>query len=154
MPEELVAVKTCSSALEASFIKSYLENHGVRAWNTGDKQRGWTGRYSMIARGARVMVMPKDADQARALLENPEAFLEEEGAVEDTPEGTHQEAWTQDDAGNLLCCPNCGSTNIEEIATSPLVRILVAVMLLGLPLFLGRKQTWMCRDCDWDSNRQ
>lgn len=152
MPEKLVVVKTCSSALEAEFIKAYLENNGIRATSTGAQQRAWTGRYAAIARSARVLVLPGDAARARALLEHPPAMELPEDAEVEVEE--FQPEYNED--GDLLKCPNCGSERIEEITSSPIMRLVMTIILLGLPLLFGwgGRRTWMCRDCDWDSNRR
>lgn len=154
MSKDLVTVKQCSSALESSFIKAFLENNGIKVWDTGDQQRSWTGRYSMLSRGARIMVLPGDAARARKLLENPPEFHipEDEEEAADESGGTAPKM-EFDEEGNLLRCPNCGADKIEELVSSPVVRWITVIILLGLPLLSPQKRTWICRACDWDSNR-
>ncbi len=154
MSKDLIVVKRCSSALESSFVKAFLENNGIKAWDSGEEQRAWTGRYSMIARGARIMVLPGDAARARALLEHPPEFHAQEEDAEDAEGPGGAGGMEFDEAGDLMRCPNCGSEKIEELASSPVVRWLTVVMLLGLPLLFGRKRVWICRACDWDSTRE
>ncbi|HPO13520.1 MAG TPA: hypothetical protein PLI09_08755 [Candidatus Hydrogenedentes bacterium] len=152
MAENLVVVKTCSSALEAEFIKNFLENNGIRATSSAPQLRSWTGRYTAIARSAKVLVLPRDAARARALLEHPPTMeLPEDAEVE-----TEELQPEYNDDGDLLRCPNCGSERIEEITSSPIMRLVMTIILLGLPLIFGwgSRRTWVCRDCDWDSNRR
>jgi len=154
MIEKLVTVKHCSNPFEASFLQAYLENHGIRVHNSGDDLRSWTGRYSMLSRGIRLQVFARDAVKAEQLLENPP---EHHGEEEETESGEEETASggppeTIAPNGDLTRCPNCGSTNIEELRTPPLLRILSIIFLLGLPLLFSRR-VWICRDCDWDSSR-
>lgn len=153
MAENLVVVKTCSSALEAEFIKNFLENNGVRATSSAPQFRStWTGRRAAMWRSAKVLVLPQDAACARALLEHPPTMeLPEDAEVE--AEEVEPE---YNDGGDLLRCPNCGSERIEEITASPIMRLVMTIMLFGLPLIFGwgSRRTWVCRDCDWDSNRR
>lgn len=153
MPQPLVTVKTCSNAFESAFLKAYLEGNGIRTWDTGEQQKAWLGRYSMLARGTRIQVLPKDAARARKLLENPPEFHMPEEAEDETSGASEALALEFDEGGNLLKCPNCGSENIEELTTSPVVRLVLTILFLGLPLLFSQKRAWICRDCDWDSHR-
>lgn len=146
--EKLVTVKQCSNPFEASFLQAYLENNGIRVHNSGDDLRSWTGRYSMLSRGIRLQVFARDAAKAKQLLEHPP----ENNDIEEEPaSGEPQESGVI--SGDLTRCPNCGSTNIEELRTPPLLRILSIIFLLGLPLLFSRR-AWICHDCDWDSSRR
>ncbi len=149
MKSGLVTVKQCTNPFESAFLKDYLERNGIPARDTGAELRAFTGRYGLLSRGCRVQVRPEDAARARKLLERPpEAPLgfAAYGVVEPA-------APIFDVRGNLLRCPNCGSDNVEEVAISPIIRVLATVLLLGLPLLVARKRAWVCRDCDWDSTR-
>ena len=149
MKSGLVTVKQCTNPFESAFLKDYLERNGIPARDTGAELRAFTGRYGLLSRGCRVQVRAEDAARARKLLERPpEAPLD--FAAYSAAEAT---APLFDARGNLLRCPNCGSDNVAEIAISPIIRMLAIILLLGLPLLVGRKRAWVCRDCDWDSTR-
>lgn len=150
MKSSLVTVKRCSNPFESAFLKDYLERNGIPARDSGMELRAFTGRYGLLSRGCQVQVRPEDAARARALLEhppeNPPDFAGQKGPAAAMPQ--------YDASGTLLACPNCGSNKIEEITVSPFVRVISTILLLGLPLLMPRKRTWICRDCDWDSARR
>jgi hypothetical protein len=146
--QRLVTVKNCQNAFESAFLKAYLVDNGIRTWDSGEEQSAWTGRYSMLSRGARLRVMPQDADRAKKLLEHPPKFPETDIAEEDdAPSKPAKVKMELGVDGALLWCPNCRSKNIEELAPSLLARLFAG--LFGHEV----SGTWICRDCDWDSHR-
>jgi len=149
MPQKLVTVKTCSNPVEAAFLKAYLEDNGIPASDGAEDARAWTGRYAAIGRGVRLRVAPKDAGRARDLLENPP--LPEPGWEAAIAYGAEKPSAPRANEP-ITRCPNCGSANVAEAALPAPVRVLITVLFLGLPL-LFRKVTYICRDCDWGSNR-
>jgi hypothetical protein len=149
MPPEFVTVKECASAVEAAFIASYLENNGIMVHNTADDMRAWTGRYSQIARGPKLRVHAKDAARARQLLENPPVLPE----TPDDPSLPDVQSVEIPEGVELDMCPVCGSENIESYRHEGLFSLLLSLLTLGMFKASGAT-VWVCRNCDWDSNRR
>ena len=149
MQSDLVVVKECASAVEASFIASYLETNGIRVHNSADDMRAWTGRYSQISRSAKLRVFRQDAARARQLLENPPQLPE----TPDDPDMPDVQNVLIEQGVELESCPICGSKNIESYAHEGLFSLLFSLLSLGLYKASG-ETVWVCRDCDWDSNRR
>ncbi len=148
-------VRRCANSFEAAFLKGYLEEHGIEAWDGSESERAWTGRYGTLSRGVALKVRTTDAASARRLLENPpEALREEPAPEENAPEGGNVPICSRCDTPPAKC-PNCGSENIVETAGTKVFWLLGGLLLLGIPFLLGSRprRGFFCRDCDWDSLR-
>lgn len=157
MPPKMTAVKRCESPFEAAFLRDFLLNEGIQAWDSNDNMSAWTGRYALLSRGCRVFVRPEDAQRALALLANPPQMEWEEGELPYEESEFEEEPATEAPPADALdvpqCCPNCGSANIVESHMPWPVWVLVNVLFFGLPTFFYRP-SWVCRDCDWDSTQR
>ncbi len=151
-PARRVLAKRCANSMEAAFLKGYLEDNGIPAWDGRETERAWTGRYGAISRGARLTVRASDYARAKPLLATPPP---PPSYAEDEPDAPKESFVLPEDGTPLERCPNCGSENIELLESSPLWRWATGLILLGIPFFLrsGPRSTYICRDCDWDSLR-
>ncbi|HOH31959.1 MAG TPA: hypothetical protein PLC40_19935 [Candidatus Hydrogenedentes bacterium] len=148
MVTKYISIKQCADYAEAAFLANYLQENGIRVENSAEKMGAWTGRYSMLSRGAVLRVDPKDAAKARKLLANPPKVKD---ADLESLSDVHEQDWTFEE--ELRRCPLCGSENIVRIPEHLFLEWVVNMLTLGFCKLSG-KPMWICRDCDWDSRRK
>ena len=125
-----ILVKTFSFPYEAQIAKTQLEAFGipVRIENEHTINMDWF--YSNALGGVRLLVLEKDLNDAKALLEKD--FIED---------------LEQEFGKNKGRCPNCGSYDIEPY-TKRKKSAFMALMFLGLPLF-SFKNGNRCKQCQY-----
>jgi hypothetical protein len=131
-------LKYCASVFEAAFLKEYLVSNGVEAWYDGEDSLGFTGRYSILARGVALRVRPGDFARAVKLLKSMPELLPEEEPEEAVDDDAEQRVGATPPA-----CPNCGSENTGQ----PRPPRWLVFLLIGLPLLLGGG--YVCGECGW-----
>jgi len=152
MSNNRVTIRTCNDMLEADFLKSFLESHGVPVM-LGQNRRmmtSVTGHYSKLAKVS--LEVPADEEE-RALTLLQEA---EEGkfAIGDDFEMEEEEEYAPAAPRRIpTACPSCGSVNIVEERNRGALNFLVNILFLGIPWLIGRR-SWICADCHWHWSRE
>ena len=150
---DIVTLRTYSDPVAVALAKAYLEDAGIPCF-LADQMAAAMPAVFGAAIGIRLQVMEKDAEEAHRLLNHLDEELAESVIVEDglsgddeeaamakSPEITGQTAPTVD-----AQCPRCRSTRIEKEYLPTFGRLLITLLLLGLPLlFLTPRRT--CRTC-------
>lgn len=151
MPQQRrVTVLTCHDPVQAEFLKSFLNSHGLQA-DLSNNRPGWTGRYGTMARGVRLQVPAQEAAEAKTLIAEAESGVfalseEEEMLEEEDLEGAAAEAALG--PYRPTACPGCGSPEVYEAQRGGWFYKLFNLLFLGLPWLLAPR-IWACQHCGW-----
>lgn len=118
-----IVVATFNQPVEASLACSRLEAEGIESRIADDNIIGINPLYSAALGGVKVVVNAIDAERARAVLEQNSSVEADEAAEEAMP-----------------VCPQCGSTNTEEVRSTQPFMALISSLFLGAPLPFQRKK--------------
>jgi hypothetical protein len=135
MAGRLVTIATFGRALEAEIARAKLGAHGIRSFVSDENLSTLNPHYIGAALGVRLAVREADADEARAILDEPPENAEDDGD-DDDPEVAAQDGPR---------CPHCGMR--YAYFQWPPWLALVSFALLGLPLLFVKKR-WYCRKCE------
>jgi hypothetical protein len=129
MAGRLVTVAQYRDLPEAGLAKSKLEAAGITCFLDNEYTVGANWLYSNALGGVKLNVSEENAEEAKAIIEEPTEPVEQEEAEGLLPEST---------------CPACGATEIE---TKNYTRKFAALtLLISLPLFLFLKRHH-CKSC-------
>jgi hypothetical protein len=84
MSDDIVTVETAAGMLEAEILRGLLESSGVRVWLSHEAAGTAIGINIAGLGTVEIMVLQKDLQQARQILDDYRAGrLEDEGSAED-----------------------------------------------------------------------
>jgi len=121
----IIRFTTCSSIIEANFIKNNLENEEIECFLTNEISSTLMPAYNgMLGAGIQIMIEEKDFEKAIQLIPKPES----EKAIQ---------------------CPNCNSTNITfGLGQSKFKKYFFIALSLLIIIPLGNlKGNYQCKDC-------
>lgn len=130
----MATLEQFKDSAQAMMLRDVLKGHGIRATIKG--QAGLMGSGARLAGGFLVQVPPGELAEARKVLEQLAAAAEE--APEEAPALPHVPG----------TCPHCRSANVARVETPAAFRLILTILLLGLPLLFPAPRTWQCRDCE------
>jgi hypothetical protein len=86
MSEDIVTVETAAGMLEAEILRGLLESGGVQVWLSHEAAGTAIGINIAALGNVDIMVLKKDLQQAREILDDYRAGrLEDEDSAEDEP---------------------------------------------------------------------
>ena len=123
MSRNPVVIAVFSQPVEASLAGSRLEAEGIESRIADSNIIGINPLYSAALGGVKVVVDEADAERARAVLAQNNAAEADEAAEE-----------------HMSVCPQCRSTDTEEIRSTQPFMVLLSWLFLGAPLPFQRKK--------------
>lgn len=130
---DLVAVKSCSTAVDAHVFMGLLRDNGVEASLADEANVSWYPGATSAYGGVRVMVRGGDVERALEILASP---LEQDAdhVVDVEPRGFD------------IQCPECGSRMVYRRSSFNLFLFMQA--LLGFGVRQKSSNTMVCEVCD------
>ncbi|MBU2928018.1 putative signal transducing protein [Winogradskyella psychrotolerans] len=131
MQDTFVTIARYPYSTEAQIAKGRLESDGIEVFLRDNLAIDTDPLVSQAIGGVKLKVLAKDEVQARAILQSIKAY-------------------SVDDEGNPIVCPNCKSEHIEMYTTitnlKSLMSFLIGLLFFTLP-FSTRYQ-YKCEDCN------
>lgn len=135
MTDDLVRVASFSLSTEAHMARAKLESEGIPAAVTNENTAYTYPLYTSTPLGSvDVLVRERDLERATEALR--------EVLQRGQPEALRARA---PEAYAAPPCPMCGGTDVRREGLG-LVRIIIAVLMLGVPFALFRPR-WSCAEC-------
>ena len=143
----------------ADFFMTMLRANGIGAVLGNDNATAWMPHFTVLTGGVELKVRAEDADRAIALIEEHRENVEEdfESFSEDSEDGESEmgEEDLPEQEAETGVCPNCGSAHTGTVQYAFPLRLLMGIVLLGLPLLAGAlgyrpRPRQVCFDCDWE----
>jgi len=135
MDDKLVTVASFSEPIQAHLASAKLEAEGIEYFIIDENIVGMYWLYSQAVGGVKLQVRERDAEKATQLLQTGS---QKQDAVVEKKESVKQ--------GSDICCPKCGSGDIEYEKYSKTVFYLT-ILFFKFPVpFL--KDEYRCNSCE------
>lgn len=143
MASEQEVVERFQDSSQAVMLRDILKGNGFHATIHG--QGGMSGSGARMAGGFLVTVPKSEMHEVTKYLKRleKEAWLHGEDEADTAP----PKSVTDPDHAPEKC-PHCGSKNFSEVVSSAPFRLILTILLLGLPLLFPQPRTWVCKDCE------
>lgn len=142
MASDMELIERFQDSAQAVVLRDILKSNGFKASIKG--QDGLGGSGARLAGGYLVMVPRDELSGAQAYLK----LLEKEAQLHADDAGAMVELPKLAPGAIPEACPFCKSKNFAAVETSGVFRVIVTILLLGLPLLFPAPRTWHCKDCE------
>jgi hypothetical protein len=131
-PNELVTVATYNDSMKAHLALSKLESEGIEAALFDDMMMGLNPIYNVAVGGVKLKTRFEDAERSVEILREIE-------------ESSHT-----DTEGNIIACPQCGSTQLYSDFNSlrhpkGLFGFLLSILTSTMPI--ATSKVYKCKEC-------
>lgn len=131
MQDTFVTIARYPYSTEAQIVKGRLEADGIEVFLRDNITIDTDPLVSQAIGGVKLKVLAKDEIKAKDILKSISAY-------------------TLDDEGNILVCPNCKGNNINLYSTinsfKSFVHFLIGIIFGTLPF--SARYEYKCEDCD------